>query len=221
MTLSEEPVLREDVAAATRDARGACRRSTSGPSVNLDVELPRRSRSNEADYTYTLPRGRRRESSARSSACKGRFRVRPTNCISYIAMNSAARCKPRSSGTTPSCGGPSTTRSTARRWSSSRASTRLVPTRPVPAGRVPRLPGHRRVSVPAGRRQGRELAAGHVPSGGPWTYYYGSTRRRARSAWSSCARSLRADRDPDRTAGLPRLRDLRRCRQARTRRTRS
>jgi peptide/nickel transport system substrate-binding protein len=47
-------------------------------------------RSNEADYSYTLPRGVAEEIEE-EFGLKGRFRVRPRNCIDYVALNSNSR----------------------------------------------------------------------------------------------------------------------------------
>ena len=137
------------------------------PVVNID-EAYRRVRSNEADYTYALPRDTVGEL-GREFGLQGRFRVRPVSCVSYIAMNSLSplfRDNPQ-------------LRRAVNYAIDRQAIVALsgpyawIPTdQYLPAG----FPGFADIDAyPFGGDldRARELAAGHVPSGGPWPYYYG------------------------------------------------
>jgi len=140
--------------------------------VNLDASYEA-VRSNRDDYTYSLPRGVG-EGLGDEFGLRGRFRVRPTNCISVIAMNS---------------GGTGAGAALFRNNPSLRRAVNYVIDREamvelsgkytmVPHDQyLPRgFPGFRDIDAYPFRpdvARARELAQGHVPSAGPWKYYYG------------------------------------------------
>jgi len=135
--------------------------------VNMD-EAYRRVRSNEADYIYDLPPGAAAEL-GREFGLRGRFRERPANCVSYIAMNTLSplfRGNPR---LRRAVNYAIDRNAMVARWGPYAG---LPNDQYLPAG----FPGFVDIEAyPFGGDLGRarQLAAGHVPSGGPWPYYYG------------------------------------------------
>jgi ABC-type transport system substrate-binding protein len=122
---------------------------------------------NRADYAYSLPPGVAEEIEE-EFGLKGRFRVRPTMCISYIALNSNNRLfrdNPQ-------------LRRAVNYVLDRKAMVELsdeytkVPTdQYLPAG----FPGFKDINAypfTPDFQKAQELAEGHVPSGGPWIYYY-------------------------------------------------
>jgi ABC-type transport system substrate-binding protein len=139
--------------------------------VNLDASYDA-VRSNRGDYTYSLPRGVAEELEE-ELGLRGRFRVRPTNCISYIAMNSGGT----GAGAALFRNNPSLRRAVnyvIDREAMVEVSddyTMLPHDQYLPRG----FPGFRDIDAYPFRpdyAKARELAEGHVPSGGPWIYYY-------------------------------------------------
>jgi ABC-type transport system substrate-binding protein len=134
--------------------------------VNKDASY-QEVKSDQADYTYSLPNGVAEEIEEKFGL-KGRFRVRPRNCISYIALNSNSRLfhgNPR-------------LRRAVNYVLNRKAMVELsgeyaaVPAdQYLPAG----SPGFKNIDAypfTPDVAKARELAEGHVPSGGPWIYYY-------------------------------------------------
>ena len=139
--------------------------------VNLDASY-QEVKSNQADYAYSLPRDVA-EDLEEEFGLKGRFRVRGANCISYIAMNS---------------GGTGAGAALFRHNPQLRRAVNYVIDRKamvelsgeyawlpadqyLPAG----FPGFKNIDAypfSPDVAKARELAKGHVPSGGPWKYYY-------------------------------------------------
>ena len=83
----EEPELREERGPQLQAATGAPSQIDIRTAVNLDASYEA-VKANEADYTYQPADAASAEELEEEFGLKGRFRVRPTNCISYIAMNS-------------------------------------------------------------------------------------------------------------------------------------
>jgi ABC-type oligopeptide transport system substrate-binding subunit len=134
--------------------------------VNID-EAYSRVRSNEADYTYALPVDAAAE---REFGLQGRFRVRPASCISYIAMNSLSPLFRDNPQLRRAVNYAIDRNAMVARW--------LYASRPTDQYLPVGFPGFVDIDAyPFGGDQGRarRLAAGHVPSGGPWPYYYGFT----------------------------------------------
>jgi ABC-type transport system substrate-binding protein len=127
-------------------------------------------RTNAADQTLALPRGAAAEL-GREFGLGGRFRVRPSNCISYIALNTS---------------NPLFRNNPQLRRAVNYAIDRqgmvdlgdpyaLIPTdQYLPRG----SPGFKDIKAYPCRPElatAKRLAAGRVPAGGPWIYYYGIT----------------------------------------------
>jgi ABC-type oligopeptide transport system substrate-binding subunit len=140
--------------------------------VNLDASYEA-VRANRDDYTYSLPRGVG-ESLGEEFGLRGRFRVRPTNCINFVAMNSGGT----GAGAALFRNNPSLRRA-VNYVIDREAMVELSPKYTVvPHDQyLPRgFPGFKDINAYPFRpdvAKARELAEGHVPSGGPWKYYYG------------------------------------------------
>jgi peptide/nickel transport system substrate-binding protein len=129
-------------------------------------------RSGGADYAYDLPPNVGKDLEE-EFGLRGRFRVRPSNCISYIALNS---------------GGTGAGAALFRNNPQLRRAVNYVIDRKAMAALsgeyavlphdqyLPRgFPGFRDIDAYPFRpdeAKARELARGHVPSGGPWKYFY-------------------------------------------------
>ena len=124
-------------------------------------------KANRADFTHDLPRSAAAEL-GREFGLNGRFRVRPTKCINSIAMNTRNplfRDNPQ-------------LRRAVNYAIDRRGLIALggeysgLPTdQYLPAG----FPAFRDIDAypfAPNLRTARRLAAGHVPAGGPWVYYY-------------------------------------------------
>ncbi|HEV8602028.1 MAG TPA: ABC transporter substrate-binding protein [Gaiellaceae bacterium] len=124
-------------------------------------------RASHADYAYSLPPDVA-EQLEEEFGLHGRFRVRPSNCISYIALNSNNRLfhdNPQ-------------LRRAVNYVIDREAMVELsgeyaaLPTdQYLPIG----FPGFKNIDAypfTPNLRKAQELARGHVPSGGPWVYYY-------------------------------------------------
>jgi len=128
-------------------------------------------RAGRDDYTYDLPPNLGGDLAA-EFGLHGRFRIRPSNCISYIALNS---------------GGTGAGAALFRNNPQLRRAVNYVIDRQAMADLsgayavlphdqyLPRgFPGFRDLDAYPFRpdeAKARELARGHVPSGGPWIYY--------------------------------------------------
>jgi len=143
--------------------------------VNLEASY-QEVQANQADYTYDIPPTAPAELGKQFGTKKGRFRVTPSNCVSYVAMNSGGT----GSGATLFRGNPTLKR--AVNYAINRqAMVNLsgayagVPTdQYLPKG----FPGYRelgRKGYPnsSNMPKAKQLASGKVRSGGPWKYYYG------------------------------------------------
>jgi ABC-type transport system substrate-binding protein len=166
VTLTQNPFY------ARKVGRAYARRPSRLARVDISTAVNERAsyddvRANRADYTYSLPRGVSEEIEE-EFGLKGRFRVRPANCISYIALNSNSPLfhdNPR-------------LRRAVNYVIDRKAMVELsgeyaaLPTdQYLPVG----SPGFKNIDAypfTADVRKAQELAAGHVPSGGPWKYYY-------------------------------------------------
>ena len=119
-TLPRQCATRTGTTPRSRGSRSAARRTSirsSGRSVPLDA-TQRRIDKNETDFGG-IPPARLQGSSSKYGINKSPFFVRKNLVFWYLAMNTTRRC----SRATPSCARPSATRSTARRWSASTASS--------------------------------------------------------------------------------------------------
>ena len=183
--------------------------------VNLEASY-QEVRANQADYTYDLPPTAPAELGRQFGTTKGRFRVTGSNCVSYMAMNSGNRLR----------------RSPVRQQPSLRRAVNYVD---QPQGAMVNQSGAYAGQptdqyLPRGSRASRErnqglsddqpnvsraraLATARSGHGGRWKYLLRSRRSRP-AAHGARAELPVADRHQHRSAGLPRLRDLRRRRQA-------
>jgi len=129
-------------------------------------------RASRDDYTYDLPPDAA-EDLEEELGLKGRFRVRPTNCIYYIAMNSGGT----GAGAALFRDNPSLRR--AVNYAIDRKAmvelsgdyTMLPHDQYLPGG----LPGFRDIDAypfEPDMAKAQALAQGHVPRGGPWKYFY-------------------------------------------------
>jgi peptide/nickel transport system substrate-binding protein len=141
-------------------------------SVNLD-ESYEDVRAGRADYTYELPPNVL-EDLGREFGLRGRFRVRPTFCISYIALNSGGT----GAGAALFRNNPSLRRAVnyvidrQAMVDLSGKYTMLPHDQYLPSG----FPGFKDIKAYPFRpdeAKAQELARGHVPPAGPWVYYYG------------------------------------------------
>lgn len=124
-------------------------------------------RSNRADFVYSLPPDAARKL-AQEFGLSGRFRVRPTNCIGYIALNSNNRLFRNN---------PKLRRAVnyvidRKAMAGFGGKYTALPTdQYLPAG----FPGFENIEAypfSPNMQKARELARGNVPSGGPWIYSY-------------------------------------------------
>ncbi len=125
-------------------------------------------RANQADYTYDLPRGAPDEL-GREFGLKGRFRVRPSNCISYIAMNSMSPLFRDNPQLRRAVNYVIDRTAIAALYG---AYKRIPTDQYLPRG----FPGFKDIDaypMTPDLPRARALARGHVPSGGPWRFYYG------------------------------------------------
>jgi ABC-type oligopeptide transport system substrate-binding subunit len=134
--------------------------------VNLDQSYEA-VKANKADYTYDLPSGAAEELRWKFGL-NGRFRVRSANCISYIAMNSNNRLFHNNPQLRRAVNYVIDRRAMV---ALSRSHTMVPADQYLPPG----FPGFKDIDAypfTPDVRKAQELAAGHVPSGGPWIYYY-------------------------------------------------
>jgi peptide/nickel transport system substrate-binding protein len=124
-------------------------------------------RTNQADYSYVLPLGVGKDLE-QEFGLKGRFRVRPRNCISYFALNSNNRLFHDNPQLRRAVNYVIDRKALVEL---SGATVKLPTDQYLPTG----FPGFKDIkaypftpNVP----KAQELARGHVPSGGPWIYYY-------------------------------------------------
>jgi peptide/nickel transport system substrate-binding protein len=127
-------------------------------------------KSDRADFTRDLSSSAAADA-GREYGLKGRFRVRPTKCVSFIAMNTSNplfRDNPQ-------------LRRAVNYAIDRRALVALSgPYASVPTDQyLPRgLPGFKDIAAypfDADLATARRLAAGHIPAGGAWVYYYSLT----------------------------------------------
>jgi ABC-type transport system substrate-binding protein len=165
-------VLKKNPSYAAGVAKGYKRRPANLDQVNIrtfvDLDASYQEvRANQADYAYDLPTGVAEEIEE-EFGLKGRFRVRPGNCITYIAMNSNNRLFR---------GNPRLRRAVnyvidrKAMVELSEEYAALPADQYLPAG----SPGFKNIDAypfTPDVAKAQELAEGHVPSGGPWIYYY-------------------------------------------------
>ena len=182
--------------------------------VNLEASY-QEVRANQADYTYDIPPTAPAELGKEFGTTKGRFRVTGSNCVSYVAMNSGGT----GSGAALFNNNPSLRRAVnyvinrKAMVDLSGAYAGKPTDQYLPGG----FPGFRELGA-KGYPNTSNVSRARQLANGPYQERKLEVLLRSRSSWSSAhgarAELPLADRCQHRSAGLPRVRDLRRSRQA-------